>query len=172
MAIRITRKKMLIAVVVLLLIVGGVIGYFFVTGQLFQRNDTTGTPDDIPSTGKAYQQRLTKVQTEVTGLVTAGDAGSIEEAEELLDTEVQAAKKSGNVGYVVEASSAKAALLVDTNRAQEGLDALLALEQQYGDDDEYKYELYALISWAYREIDDQAKAEEYFNKIPSQGWDE
>jgi multidrug efflux pump subunit AcrB len=172
MAITITRKKILIAALVLILILGGVIAYIFVTGQLSQQNDTTGTSGNTNMTGNAYQERLTKVQTEVTDLVAVGDEASIQEADQILNTEIETAKKSGNISYIVDASNAKATLLINTDRAPEALEALLALEQQYGDDDDYKYELYGMISWAYREIDDQVKADEYFNKIPSQGWDD
>lgn len=172
MAIRITRNKILVAAAVLLLIVGGVIIYIFVTGQLSQQNDTTGTSNNTNTTGNAYQERLTKVQTEVTDLVAVGDEASIQEADQILDKEIQAAKASGNDAYIVDASSAKATLLIDTGRAPDALETLLALEQQYADDNEYLYELYGMISWAYREIDDQAKADEYYNKIPSQGWDD
>lgn len=172
MAFTLTRKKVIITAVVLVLVFGGIFAYLLLTNYFSRQQNTTTEPTKVPSTGNAYQERLTKVQTEVSGLVTVGDEASIQEANDILDSEIVTAKKSGNEAYVVEASSAKASLLVETDRAQEGLDMLLALEQQYADNDAYKYDLYAQISWAYRALDNQAKADEYFAKIPAQGWDE
>lgn len=171
MAFTLTRKKVIITAVVLVLVFGGIFAYLFLTNYFSQQQNTTTEPAKIPSTGNAYQQRLTNVQTEVTDLAAAGDEQSVQKADTIIDTEIKNAKDSGNEAYVVDASSAKATLLIDTDRPQEGLDLLLALEQQYGDNDEYKYELYALISWAYRELDNTAKADEYYNKIPGRGWD-
>jgi len=165
------KKVIIIATAVLVLIAGGVAAYILITGQLNQSVENTSGSKNPNTSGNAYQERLGKVQTEVTDLVAVGDEQSIEEANQILDSEVKTAKDSGNDAYVVEASSAKASLLIETNRAQEALDLLLALEQQYGAEDAYKYELYGMISYAYKGLDNQAKSDEYLNKIPGGGWD-
>lgn len=164
------KKVIIIAAAVLVLIAGGIAAYI-ITSQLNQPVENTNGSKSPNTSGNAYQERLSKVQTEVTDLVAVGDEQSIEEANKILDSEVKTAKDSGNDAYVVEASSAKASLLIETNRAQEALDLLLALEQEYGNEDAYKYELYGMISYAYRGLDNQAKSDEYLNKIPGRGWD-
>jgi flagellar basal body-associated protein FliL len=172
MAINLSRKKVIIITAVLLvLIAGGVAAYILVTGQLNQPVENNNGSKNPNTSGNAYQERLSKVQTEVTDLVAVGDEQSIEEADQILNSEVKTAKDSGNDAYIVEATSAKASLLIETDRTQEALDLLLALERDYGSEDAYKYELYGMISYAYKGLDNQAKSDEYLNKIPGGGWD-
>lgn len=172
MAINLNRKKVIIiAAAAVVLIVGGTAAYIFMSGQLNQPAENTTEPSKTNTSKKTYQDKLDKAQTEVTDLVAAGDEGSIQAADQIINAQVEAANESGDIAYVVDASSAKASLLIETERAPEALDLLLALEQQYGDEDEYKYELYAMISYAYKSLDNQAKSEEYLNKIPGEGWD-
>lgn len=165
------KKVIIITVAVVVLIAGAVAAYILVTGQLNQPAENTNGSKNPNTSGNAYQERLGKVQTEVNDLIAVGDEQSIEEANQILDSEVKTAKDSGNDAYVVEASSAKASLLIETNRPQEALDLLLALEKEYGAEDAYKYELYGMISYAYKWLDNQAKSDEYLDKIPGRGWD-
>ncbi|MFZ3009435.1 MAG: hypothetical protein WA030_00220 [Candidatus Microsaccharimonas sp.] len=172
MAINMTRKKILIVVGVIVILIGGVAVYAFMTG-FFTPSKTANTSTDTPSTTH-YEQEASfkKKQSQVTKLVEAGDEASIKEAEAIAKAETEAAEKSGNDAYIVDAALAQALLFIDTGRAQQALDEiLLPLEQKYGTNDTYRFLIYAVISRAYTVLGDTTKATEYYQKIPEKGWD-
>ncbi len=173
---RITRKKTITIIIILIIIGLGTIAYFGVTSgfiaQLMKARDTSPA---ISKTGaeSEYKEAFNQAQDKVYSLIEAGSNESLQEATKIIDSEVAAAEKSGNDGYKVDANLAKTTLLIKTGQVQEALDTvLLPLDQLYGNNDTYKYEIYASIGWAYSELGDVVKADEYFNKIPGKGWDE
>jgi hypothetical protein len=113
---------------------------------------------------------LSKSETKVNDLVASGGEASIKQADQIVDADLAAAEKSGNQDYIADANIAKTALLIQTGRAQDALNILLSLQNKASNSDTQRYEIYGQISWAYRELDQQDKANEYFNKIPGQGW--
>jgi hypothetical protein len=166
------RKKIIIIIVLVLIVLGAAIYYGFASGFLGQLINGTKKDVTISKTGTEYKEVLNKAQDKVYDLIASGDNQSIEEATKIVDDQIAAADKSGNEGYSVDANLAKTTLLVETGRPQQALDeVLIPLEDKYGDNEAYKYSVYAGISWAYRELGDTAKADEYFNKIPGEGWD-
>jgi len=175
MAITVDRKKIIITIIITVLFVTAAGVYAFSTGiftpSSSEENEQVGEKPDV-STGTAYKEVLKEKQDEVNVLVAAGGEKSVQQAEEIIEQEVQAATESGNVAYLVDAQLAKAGLLIQTGRAQEALDTiLLTLESDYQGDEAYIYLIYAQISWAYKELDNLAKSEEYLDKIPGGGWD-
>lgn len=134
--------------------------------------DSPSTNPDESATAK-YLESVAETQDEVFILVEAGDESSIAKADQLVDEEIRKAEESGNETYIVSAYLAKAALLIDTDRAQEALDTiLLPFEQKYHDNEDYIYDIYGYISSAYRVLGNTDKEAEYFNKLPEHGWDE
>lgn len=174
MAITVDRKKIIITIVIAAVFVTAAGVYAFSAG-VFTPSATEGTNQtaDKPdvSTGTAYKAVLKEKQDKVNVLVAAGGDKSIKEAEEILEAEVKSATESGNVAYLVDAQLAKAGLLIDTGRPQEALDDILfTLEKDYKDDESYIYLIYGQMSWAYKQLDNAAKANEYLDKVPGGGW--
>lgn len=169
MARKITRKKIIIFIVVILLVGGGTAAYYGVTTGFFAPSKNT---DSSSTAGTEYKENFQKVETKVNDLIVSGDEQSIKEAEQLIDSEVSTADASGNEAYIVDAHLAKATLLIETDRAQEAVDSVLSsLDEKYADNDEYKNDIYINLSLAYRELGDDAKADEYLNQAQGRGGD-
>ena len=180
-------KKLRISLIVIasLLVLGGAgaaayhfdlaPGFFkLIPGLNAKYKDTNGTGDDAAkpnSTGTAYKEAFQKNKVKVEDLAEAGDQQSVEQADKIVESEVKSADKSGNDDYIVDANLSKAELLINTGRSQEAIDdVLLPLLEKYGNNEKYKYQIYSLLSWAYRQIGNVSKSEEYYDKIPDQGW--
>lgn len=172
MAFTAKRKRiiLLVGIISLILIGAAAAFYFFYIVPL--NKEAPATQPVASSENDAYNQRLKTKEDQVTKLINAGDDASLNKADEIVNSQVAAAEASGSDREMVDAGIAKASLLIQTERAQEALDTvLMPLEKKYGSNDEYKNEIYASISWAYRVLGDPDTAAEYFNKIPSKGWD-
>ena len=161
MAVKKSRKKIIVIIIVALLVVGGAAAYYAISTDFFAQQKNAGS--DV-KTGTEYKASFQKVEKRVSALIASGDDKSIKEAEEIIESEVSAANDSGNDAYIVDASLAKATLLIETDRAQEVIDDLLpVLDEKYKDDEDYKNDIYLHMSLAYRELGDDAKADEYLN---------
>lgn len=174
MAINNIRKKLVIIIIIALIFAGAGVGYAFYAGYFKWPSVSNNTKEDtIDTSSEEYKTNLKERDDRVTRLVDSGNQQSIQEADQLVEDDVKKAEKTGNDQYIFDTYVAKATLLIKTNRAQEALDdILLPMEKKYENNDDKKHEVYGLISWAYRQLDNQNKANEYFNKIPSQGgWD-
>jgi hypothetical protein len=89
-----------------------------------------------------------------------------------LDEKNASSDESNNEDYIVDAYLAKAGLLIESGHPQEALDViLLPLEKKYENNEAYKYLIFGQISWAYSELDNAAKSDEYFTKVPEKGWE-
>jgi hypothetical protein len=164
------RIILLVGIPILLLAAGGVAFYFGYYAPSMKRvaDDKTATT----SAATAYAQGLKQKDDQVTKLVNAGDAASVKQADTIVASQVVAAQASGDDRHIVDAGIAKASLLIQTGRAQEAIDSVLSLlDQKYGSNDAYKYDIDGSFAYAYRELNNTAKADEYFNKIPGQSWD-
>lgn len=169
---RIHKPRLIITIVgIVLLVAGGVAAMLYFGGVLTPRTETVEEVT-VPATGKDYQPALREKEAKVAELVAAGGEASLEEAEAIVAAEIQAAEKSQNTGYIVEAKLAQATLQTETNRAEDALQTLLELEQQYADDLENLYLIYAQISYAYLLLEDSEKSNEYLAKIPGEGFAE
>lgn len=168
MAVKKSRKKIIILIVVILvLLVGGAATYALVTGYFTPKDTDTDT-----TTKTGVYETFKRTSVKVDDLVSSGEEQSIKEANQIIEAEVVAADASGDDAYIVDAKLAKASFLINTGKAQEALDSiLLPLDEKYGNNDTYKYHIYGQISWAYAELNNPAKADEYYNDIPAQGWD-
>ena len=145
--------------------VGAYVGYFLpMQDARYASNGET--------TAGTYKEALRQKQDKVSALIAAGDEQSIVKANEIIESETAAAQDSGDDEYIVDVALTKASLLITTSRAQEAVDTVLQpLLDVYGDNDAYKYDIYGSMSWAYRELDEPMRADEYFSKIPGKGWD-
>ncbi|MEO6109441.1 MAG: hypothetical protein ABIP50_00310 [Candidatus Saccharimonadales bacterium] len=173
MAIRIARKKIIITAIVVVVLLGGGGAYAYYAGYFTApaKDTSTGTTDPT-KTSTTYKKSLNQNQTQVTTLVTAGDEKSIQQATAIVDSQIASADRSGNDSYSVDAYLAKASLYIDTNRSQEAIDTILTpLDQKYGDNESYKYNIYGYFSRAYEVLGNTEKSAEYFNKIPVKGFD-
>lgn len=180
-------KIILIIVAAVLLLGGGATALFWPNVSVFVQDQVidkiTGvkqpTAGSGGSTGTAseearaqYDESVASTKDEINKLIAAGGSRSIERADEIIQEQEQAAQKSGDEEYTFDVAMAKAVLLIDTGRAQEALDDILfPLEQKYSSNEEYKYEIYGNIAWAYRELGNAEKSIEYLNKVPEKGWD-
>ncbi len=170
MAKKITRKKLIIIIAAVVLLLGAGAAVAFAMGIFTPGDDTTGTETvKVTKTGTEYKTGLTKKTSQATALVDSGDQKSVEQAEKIINQETEAAKKSKNVGYIVDANLAKADLLNQTDRPKEAVELLLTLEQQYAPDGVYNENIYAALSRAYYLAGDTAKSDEYFAKIKPRG---
>jgi flagellar basal body-associated protein FliL len=150
---------------IVLLLVGG--GYYYLTHTSSSTRKIV-TPSQNLTPVQKFQQN---VQVQVDNLISKGDPASIQKANQIIDAQVSAADKSGDDAYIVSTSLEKATVLINTDQSQTALDTiLLPLESKYGNNDTYKYDIFAEMSLAYRSLNNQAKADEYYNKIPGQGW--
>lgn len=156
----------------LLLLGGGAAAYYGVsTGFFAQQLKLSGSDKEL-STGTAYKESFRKSADKVNDLIAAGDKESIKQAEEIIDAEVSAANESGNDAYIVDASLAKTTLLIETGRAQEAVDTVLpSLDEKYDDNEVYQNSIYLHLSLAYRELGDEAKADEYLDLMTGIGGD-
>lgn len=169
---RIQKPRFIITIVaIILLIAGGVVAVLYFGGVFSPRNETVEEVA-VPSTGKSYQPALREKEAEVADLIAAGGEQSIEQAEAIIEAEIQAAQKSQNVGYIVEATLAEARLQTETNRADQALETLFELERQYTNDPENLYLVYAEIAYAYKILEDVDKSNEYLAKIPGEGFND
>ena len=163
------RHLVPILVAFFLTVAAAVAAYIFIIAPLSKIADSGST---LVTAEKKYKDNFAKQQTAVESLLRAGDAESIAKAESITTTQIAEADKSGNEDFVVEATLAKATVLIETGRAKEALDSILfPLLDKYSNNEAYTYQVYGVISYAYRELDNQLKADEYFNKIPAKGWD-
>jgi predicted Zn-dependent protease len=168
MAIRLTRKKVLIAVAVVLVIAAGAAAaYFLLPNRSADITDENNTNNS--STKKPYQKALEDTQQKVDTLVENGDDESIKEAQQLADEQVAAAEQSGDEDYSFYAQLAKANLLIDLDRPQEAIDILLPLAEKYGGTDPYKSQVYTRLALAYSRLGNDAKADEYLNMVSGIG---
>lgn len=163
-------KIIVLAIVILVLLAGGAAAaYYFYFGP---QKTTTDTSNNSDTSGTAYKTTFDKAQDKVYDLITSGDKESIDEANQIVEKQVTAADESGNDAYIVDAYIAKSTLLIETGKSQEALDTILIpLSEKYGNNETYKYVIYGNISWAYRELDQPEKADQYYEQIPGQGWD-
>lgn len=159
-------KKILIAIVILGIIGGGTA--YVLIADPFGWKPKTETSPGAPTTGTYKEQAaFTQKQTQVDKLVAAGDKGSVQEADTIMNAETESAAKSQSDAYIVESNLAKASLYINTGRAQKALDEVLSpLLQRYGNNTTYKYDVYGYMSWVYRELGDSKKAEQYYKMIP------
>ncbi|MDB5159788.1 MAG: hypothetical protein JWO99_51 [Candidatus Saccharibacteria bacterium] len=163
-----SRRILLIAVI--LVVVGASAGVYFgyVLPHAKKTDTSAGSTDKVTT---AYQEKLKQNQDKVTKLVNAGDAQSIDQATQLVNTNVTTAQATGDDRQIVDAQLAKASFMMDIGQAQQSLDTvLLPLNDKYGNNNTYKYDIYGALSRAYREIGDTTKADSYFSQIPSEGW--
>jgi len=159
------KRRIILLIVAGLVLVGILAGVFFMYALPRMKSSST---DTSPTTGTTYRTELHKQQTKINTLVTTGDATSIDQANKIVDDEINAADKSGNDSYIIDAKLTKVTLYVDTNRAQEAIDTILIpLDTKYGSNPTYKYTIYGYFSLAYRALGNQDKATEYFKQIPS-----
>jgi len=172
MAIKNIRKKLIITIIVGLVLTGAGVGYAFYAGYLKWPDASNNISEDVIDTSSdAYKATLQERDDRVTRLVNSGSQKSIQEADQLVEEDVKKAEQTGDEQYIHDTYIAKATLLINTGRAQQALDEiLLPLEKKYENNEEKRHEIYGMISWAYRWLDDQNKANEYSNKMPSQGW--
>ena len=169
---RIRKSRLIITIIAItLLVASGVVAMLYFGGVFAPRTETVEEVT-VAETGKQYQPALREKEAEVAELIAAGGEQSIQQAEAIVAAEVTAAEKSKNLGYIVEAKLAQATLQTETGRANEALQALLALEPQYSNDPENLSLIYAQISYAYLLLEDQTKANEYLAKIPGEGFSE
>ncbi len=178
MAIRVSRKLIITVSVAAVVILGGGAAYAIANGYLTLPGKTTtaGTGTDAntstnggstSTTSAADTKFTTQVQTQVNTLVAAGDPTSIKQAGQILDTQVAVASKSGDDDYIVDTNLAKADLLLNTDQPQAALDTiLLPLNQQYGNNDTYKYRIDSYLGQAYNALGNTDKANGYYNLIP------
>jgi hypothetical protein len=150
--------------------VATILGYDAASNNTSSDTVTKNTKTSTSVTIKPEQQKsLDTTQSNIQSLVATGDTQSLAKADEVAKAEVQAAKDSGNDGYIIMAELARANLLIDTGRAQEALDSiLLPLLEKYKTDQDYSNEIYITIGLAYLSLDNTAKAEEYINQ--ADGW--
>jgi uncharacterized protein with LGFP repeats len=161
------RKKVIILVIVVLLLAGGGAAYYGVRTGFFASHSNNSNDTKTQST---YKDGLEKTKTKVNELIASGDKQSIKEADAIVDAEVSAANESGNDAYIVDANLAKAALLINTDRAQEAVDGVLSsVDKKYASNDTYKSDIYVNLSLAYTKLGDTAKADEYLNQISGRG---
>ncbi|GEM_PF-6643174 len=169
---RIQKPRLIMTIVgIVLLVAGGVVAMLYFGGVFTPRTETV-EETTVPATGKSYQPALREKQAKVTELVAAGGEQSIQEAEEIVAAEIQAAEKSQNPGYIVEAKLTQTTLQTETGRANDALQTLLELEQQYANDPENLYLIYAQIAYAYKLLEDVDKSNEYLAKIPGEGFND
>ena len=164
------KSRIILLIVVVIVILGtGTAVYFGYVFPHTKKTDTSAGSTDKPMT--AYQEKMKQDQDKVTKLVNAGDAASIDQATKIVDTNVTSAQVSGDDQQIVDASLAKASFMMDIGQAQKALDSvLLPLNDKYGSENIFKYNIYGSLARAYREIGDSTKADTYFNQIPSEGW--
>ena len=183
----IRKRGIVIVAVIAVLAIGGMVAaslaygkdfppYAFVSELVGTSKETNNTDEDkatdekpattsqlAPENEISIQQQREKV----AALVAAGDPQSVKQAEQAVEAGVVEAEKSGDEAYTIEAKLEKAALLLDTGRPQEALDAvLLALERDYKTNETYILQIYSYIGQAYLALDNTARADEYFAKIP------
>ncbi|MBC7565259.1 hypothetical protein H7100_03475 [Candidatus Saccharibacteria bacterium] len=166
-----TKVILLVGVIILLVVGAGAALYFgyLVPSVKKVTNDKTAAT----SANNAYNEKLKQKNDQVTALVTAGDETSIKKADDIVNTQVTAAKATGDDQQIVDAELAKASLMIQTGRAQEAIDSVLTpLDQKYGSNESYRYEIYASFAYAYRQLDNPDKANQYATQIPGKGWDE
>lgn len=170
-----SKKPIIITIIAVILLIGGGVTYVVMSGMLnppVEEVEQEQVKPDL-TTGDAYKVQLEEKKVEVESLVAAGDEESIKQAEEIVKTEVKTAQASGNTSYLVDARLAQAVFMIDIGQAQEALDTiLLPMEKEYQGNETYIYQIYGTTSYAYKWLDNGAKAEEYLDKIPPQGWDE
>ncbi|MBC7459266.1 hypothetical protein H7200_00960 [Candidatus Saccharibacteria bacterium] len=163
------RHLVPILVTIFLIVAAAVAAYIFIVAPLLKTSHSDSTP---VTAEKTYKDNFVKQQTAVESLLRAGDAASIAKAEAITTTQIAEADKSGNNDFVVEATLAKATVLIETGRAQQALDDILfPMLKTYSNDQNFTEQIYGVMSFAYRQLDNQVKADEYFNKIQPKGWD-
>lgn len=168
------KKQVIIIVAVIVIGCIGTVVYFLHFAPLSKSTDeSTSTPNTQTTTTAvaAHQQAVTQQQTKIDSLVATGNTQSIAQADQVANSQVATADTSGDDAYIVSANLAKAQLLIDTKRAQEALDSvLLPLDQKYGKNDTYKYQIDSYIGEAYNAIGNADKAQQYYSQIPPLGY--
>lgn len=167
------HKKILVGVAVLVVIGLGVTAYFVFSSLLGNTTNPTEEPQgsSTPITKEAYKESLKETITDANRLAATGNKQSLKQAEEIINEQVKKAEKSQNEDYSVEAQLTKADFLSVNGRPQEALDTILTpLSKKYANNETYMTSIYGSMSLAYRWLDDIDKANEYLNKLPSQGW--
>jgi outer membrane lipoprotein-sorting protein len=167
----VSKKLRIILVIVIVLVVlgGGAVAYFGFVAPSMKKATTAST--DV--TGTKYQTVLRQKQAQIDTLVASGDKNSVQQATQIANSQVAAATDSGNDAYIVDASIAKATVMIQTGQAQEALDSvLLPLDQKYSSNATYKASIYACIAYAYRELGDATNADKYFSQIPGESFSE
>lgn len=163
MAGRKSHKKIIVIIIVVVLLGGGAAAYYFYVRPLLMGNNAI--PTNSGNTESVHKQKVEQDQTKVDSLVTVGDEASIEQAKQIADTQIDAAEKSGDDAYIVDASIQKAGILIQTGQSQEALDTILfPLQKKYEGNATYKRDIYMTISWAYRVMGDETTADSYFNQ--------
>lgn len=164
-------RIILLVGVPILLLAGGVAAFYFgyYVPSMKKLSDAKTTTSSASDT---YVKMLKQKNDQVTRLITAGDPASIKQADTVVDAQVTTAQTTGDDRQIVDAGIAKASLFIQTGRAQQAIDTVLTpLDQKYGSNETYKYDIYGSFAYAYRELDNAAKADEYFSKIPGQSWE-
>lgn len=169
------HRKILIGVAILVVIAIGVSAYFIFASLIgsSNANDPTDEPQgsSAPITKEVYKESLKNAVTDANRLAATGNEQSIKQAEDIINEQVKKAEKSQNEDYSVEAQLTKADFLSVNGRPQEALDTILTpLSKKYANNETYMTAIYGSMSLAYRWLDDLDKANEYLNKLPSQGW--
>lgn len=166
-----SKKQRIILVIVIALVVlgGGAVAYFGYIAPSIRK--TTVASADM--SGTKYQATLQQKQAQINTLVASGDKASVEQAAKIADSQVTTANDSGNDAYIVDASIAKATIMIQTGQARAALDSVLfPLDKKYSSNETYKANIYACIAYAYRQLDDQTNADKYSSQITGESFNE
>jgi len=167
------KSRLVIIIIAFVVLIGGGVAALLYFGGVFSPRTAQNTIETVvPIEGDAYKESLREKESEIAKLVAAGGTQSIEQAEKIVNEQVRIAEQSQNKAFIVDAQLAKAALLNETDRPQDALKSLLELEKQNANNPEQLNIIYAQISFAYKQIGDLEKSNEYLAKIPGEGWDE
>jgi hypothetical protein len=166
-----SRKTIILVAVIAVIVVAGGVGAYFLASRQTAQPPASQTDTETTQPEPTYRGALAKTESQVTELVEVGDEQSIQQAEEIIAAQIATAEESNDEAYTVEARLAQAQLWSTTGRAQQALnEILLPFEQQYANDESLRDLIYAMISFAYKQLDDGEQAQEYLDKIPGKGW--
>lgn len=159
------KKKIIIIIMAVVVISAGAVAAYLLL------KDKDGEAEPGENKGTTYVESFQANQSKASALIDGGDEKAIAEAEQIVEKEVEAAEKSGNDSYIVDAQLAKAQVLIETGRPQEALDSILfPLEKKYASNQEYGNVIYSMIAFAYKYLENQEKVDEYYEKVVSEGW--
>jgi len=180
----VSRKAIVIIIIAVVIVGGAVAAFFFYSASIKKTNDstnaTTAAQKAVAATKAAHQTSVEEQQVKINALIGSSSAGTgsgtattqdphvIAQADAIAQAQVDTANQSGDDDYIVSAALAQADLLINTDRAQEAIDSvLLPLEQKYGSNDAYKYQIDSYLGQAYAAVGNTDKANGYYNIIPA-----